>query len=59
MSGKPMVSGSGSGDGNDELSDWKAVRLKFGPEPGKVSLLFICHLHCEFFSTVQRVSETM
>ncbi|XP_062159362.1 peptidyl-prolyl cis-trans isomerase CYP57 [Alnus glutinosa] len=35
MSGKPMVSGSGSGDGNDELSDWKAVRLKFGPEPGK------------------------
>lgn len=54
-----MASGSGSGDGNDELSDWKAVGLKFGPEPGKVSFIFICHLHCVFFSTVQRVSETM
>ncbi|XP_059454575.1 peptidyl-prolyl cis-trans isomerase CYP57 [Corylus avellana] len=35
MSGKPTDSGSGSGDGNDELSDWGAVKLKFGPEPGK------------------------
>jgi hypothetical protein len=41
MSGKPTDSGSGSGDGNEELSDWGAVKLKFGPEPGKVSFIYL------------------
>lgn len=28
------------GDGDDDLSDWKSVKLKFAPEPGKVSFIF-------------------
>lgn len=37
FSGKPEPSNAESGGGNDDLSDWKSVRLKFTPEPGKVS----------------------
>lgn len=35
FSGKPEPSNAESGGGNDDLSDWKSVRLKFTPEPGK------------------------
>ena len=37
FSGKPEPSNAESGGANDDLSDWKSVRLKFTAEPGKVS----------------------
>ncbi|KAI6685432.1 hypothetical protein NL676_031345 [Syzygium grande] len=33
--GRPLVSSAKAGDGDDDLSDWKSVKLKFAPEPGK------------------------
>lgn len=38
--GRPLVSSAKVGDGGDDLSDWKSVKLKFTPEPGKVSFIF-------------------
>lgn len=51
ISGKPATSSAESGGGNDDLSDWKSVRLKFTPEPGKVS-------DCEFINLLKSLSPT-
>lgn len=39
--GRPLVSSAKAGDGGDDLSDWKSVKLKFASEPGKVSFIFL------------------
>lgn len=33
--GKPLASSAKVGDGDGDLSDWRSVKLKFAPEPGK------------------------
>lgn len=56
------MSSAKAGDGDDDLSDWKSVKLKFAPEPGKVSLTFSMSMaiyveFCKTFNSFWRLKK--